>query len=137
MTVYSAQSTQLKIGDAASPEVFTAIAQITSIDGPSGTATVIDTTNLSSTAKEKVMGLHDNGQITFEGQYDPNNTQHALLFTRKEAATLTNFNLVIPSSPTETWAFAGYVLSVNIGAAVDGIIPLNGTIEISGAITRT
>jgi len=58
------QGMELKIGDGASPEVFAAISEIKTFTGPGGSATVIDVTDLSSAAKEKRMGLADEGQLS-------------------------------------------------------------------------
>ena len=61
-TAIETQGTVLAIETATS--VFTPIAQITDFSAFSGSASVIDTTNLDSTAKEKLMGLQDFGQFS-------------------------------------------------------------------------
>ena len=61
-----AQGTLLKIGDGGSPESFITVAEVRSFTGPGGSAAVIDTTNLSSTAKEKAMGLADEGELSLD-----------------------------------------------------------------------
>ncbi|MDY6844227.1 MAG: hypothetical protein SVW57_09090, partial [Thermodesulfobacteriota bacterium] len=63
-------STMEKIGD------------ITSFNGPTGSAAVIDVTNLGSTAKEKMMGIPDEGQFSFE--VNLNTTATALHRTLKD-----------------------------------------------------
>ena len=40
------------------------IGEITDFSGPGGQAAVIDVTNLNSTAKEKLVGLRDEGQLS-------------------------------------------------------------------------
>ena len=40
------------------------IGQVTGFSGPSMTAAVIDVTALNSTAKEKLIGIYDGGQVT-------------------------------------------------------------------------
>ena len=42
------------------------IGEIISIDGPAGSVNVIDITNLGSTAREKLVGIQDEGQVTME-----------------------------------------------------------------------
>lgn len=42
------------------------IGEIVSIDGPSGSVNVIDITNLGSTAREKLVGIQDEGQVSME-----------------------------------------------------------------------
>ena len=131
------QGMTLKIGDAASPEVFTTIAEVKSFQGPGGQAQVIDVTDLSSTRREKRMGIPDEGQLSFEINYIPANTQHALLRTRRAARTLTNFQLVFTDSPVTTWDFSAYVLSFQTSGGVDGVVSASVTLEITGEITES
>jgi hypothetical protein len=129
-----AQGTLLKIGSG-SPVTYNAITEISSFSGPGGSAQVIDVTSLSSTAKEKMMGLHDNGQLSFEINYDPGNTQHELLRTNKAAATLTSFTLTF--SDATVWTFSAYVLSFQVQGAVDGVIKASVAIEVTGNIVAS
>lgn len=132
-----AQGTVLKIGNGASPEVFSAISEIKTFTGPGGSAAVIDVTDLSSAAKEKRMGLADEGQLSFTIHYIPNDTQHALLRTKRATRVETNFKLVFTdASPATTWSFSGFVTNFAVSGAVDGVIEANVTIEITGAITE-
>ena len=89
-----AQGMEVKIGNGASPEVFTAIPEIKTFSGPSGSAAVIDVTDLSSAAKEKRMGLADEGQLSFTINYIPSDTQHTALRAARAALTETNFKMV-------------------------------------------
>lgn len=131
-----AQGTVLKRGDAASPEVFTAVGNITTFKGPGvGAATVIDTTNLSSTAKEKMLGLRDPGQFTFTINYLPTDTGHKGLITDATAGTLRNFKIVFADGSSSEVAFSGYVLNFDVDGAVDGKLAANVTLELSGAKT--
>ena len=133
-----AQGMQIKIGDAASPEVFTAISEVKTFSGPGGSATVIDVTDLASSAKEKRLGLPDEGQLSFTINYIPTNTQHDLLRTNRDARTLTNFKLVFTDdSPATTWSFSAYVQGFSVSGAVDGVVEANITLEITGAITES
>jgi predicted secreted protein len=133
-----AQGMQIKIGNGASPEVFTAISEIKTFSGPGGSATVIDVTDLSSSAKEKRLGLADEGQLSFTINYIPTNTQHDLLRTNRDARTLTNFKLVFTDdSPATNWSFAAYVQGFSVSGAVDGVVEANITLEITGSITES
>lgn len=132
-----AQGMELRIGNGASPEVFTAISEISTFSGPGGAATVIDVTDLSSLAKEKRMGLADEGQLSFTINYIPNNTQHALLRTQRANRQETNFKLIFTDdSPATTWSFAAFVTGFSVTAAVDGVVQANVTLEITGAISE-
>lgn len=129
------QGILLKRGDGATPETFTAIGEITSLDGPSGSASVIDVTHLSSTAKEKRMGLMDEGQVSIEGNLVTSNTAQMGLKTDRANRTLRNFQMVLTDTPTTTLSFSAYVTTFSISAKVDGVIPFKANLEISGAVT--
>lgn len=133
-----AQGMLLKIGNGASPEVFTSIAEIKTFSGPGGSAAVIDVTDLSSLAKEKRMGLADEGQLSFTINYIPNNTQHALLRAQRASREETNFKLVFTDdSPATTWSFSAFVTGFAVSGAVDGVVEANVTLEITGAIVES
>ena len=100
------QGMVIQIGDAASPELYTTIAEVMSIDGPGGSAAVIDVTDLSSTAKEKRAGLQDEGHVSFEMNYLPANVQHILLRTQRAAGTVTSFRIVFTDSQQRTLTFS-------------------------------
>jgi len=124
-------------GDADSPEVFTAIAEITSISGPGGTAAEIDQSDLDSTAKEVRPGLPDNGNVTLGLAYIPKNTGHNQLRLDRENQTLHNFRITFTdASPATTWTFAGYVMGLEINNEVDEITRGTVTIRVNGAVTQ-
>ena len=109
------------------------ISNVTSFDGPSGSATVIDATTLASTAKEKLMGLPDEGQFSFEFNYDPNNTSHLALANARAARALKTFE--VDFNGTDKAAFSGYVTNFSVQGAVDDLVAGAATIEITGAVT--
>lgn len=132
-----AQGTLIKIGDGASPEVFNTIPEVKTFTGPGGAASVIDVTDLSSLAKEKRMGLADEGQLSFVINYIPDNTYHAALRAARASREETNFKMVFTdASPSTTWSFAAFVTGFAVSGAVDGVIEANVTLEITGAITE-
>lgn len=123
-------------GDAASPEVFTTISEVTSIAGPGGQAAVIDVTDLSSTAKEKRMGLPDEGQVTLGLAYIPTDTQHDQLRQDRNAQTEHNFRISFTDSPATTWTFGAFVIGLEISNEVDEVTRATLTLEVTGAITQ-
>ena len=136
-----AQGTLLKIADTTSPTsplTFDTIPEIKSFTGPGGAAAVIDVTDLSSTGKEKRMGLMDEGQLTFTMHYIPTETQHIALRTARATRVETKFQLVFTDdSPATTWEFSGFVTNFSTSGAVDGVIEANVTIEITGVIEES
>ena len=57
--------TLFKRGDGASPEVFTTIAEVTSVDGPTSVFDIIDVTTMESTGNDRefIAGKGDPGGI--------------------------------------------------------------------------
>lgn len=136
MTTYQSQGTVFKTGDGASPETFNAVGQVVNIDGPDGSAPVIDVSNLSSTAREKNVGLPDEGQITLTVQYDPDDTGQTRLKTLRTNRTSGNFKIEMSDSPATVLSFSGYVLQFSRSFSIDEVVMGTVTIEISGSVTE-
>ena len=117
-----------------SPTLFQTIANVIGFSGPGGSASVIDITNLSSTAKEKLMGLPDEGQFTLDLNFDPDAASHIRMrdarVARQKMSFKINFTDVTPSS----CVFDGYVLSMQYSGAVDAAVKAAVTIEIDGPV---
>ena len=131
------QGVQIKRGDGGGPETFTLVPEVTRVDGPSGSAAVIDVTSLDSTAKEKLMGLHDEGQITLEMNYLPADAQHQGLQDDRTNRTKRNFEVVFTDAGNTKLSFAAYVLNFNISSQVDDKVTAACTLEITGQVTRS
>jgi len=129
------QGIEIKRGDGEATEVFTKIAEIISFTGPGGSAQVIDVTSLDSVAKEKRMGLPDEGQFTFDCVLVPGNAPQDGLRTDRDSQTLRNFEIVLPDTSSTTLTFAAFVTSFSISGGVDDIIKASVSLEISGAVT--
>ena len=135
MANITSQGTTLGIGNAASPEVYASITQITNLSGPDGSSTEITVTNLSSTAAEFVLGLKDEGSIGADIIFDERNTQHALLRTRFNSGAINNFRITDAGSPQVTYTFAAYVQGLSMTMGVDEVQRASVNLRISGAIT--
>lgn len=85
-------------GGAALPKTMTAVAEVVGFDGFDGTADSIDVTNLRSTAKEKLIGLQDFGQASFEVFLANTDTGQAKLRSLKAAGTAGTFTLTLTDS---------------------------------------
>lgn len=129
------QGVQFKRGDGGNPESFTAVGKVVSFQGPGGTANVIDVTSLESTARQKLMGIADEGQFTLEVNLRTDDTQQMGLKNDRTSRTLRNFELILTDVGTTTLSFAGYVLGFSISGAVDDKISASITIEVDGAVT--
>lgn len=120
-----------------SPETFTAIPEIKSFNGPGGSASVIDTTDLQSTSKEKRMGLQDEGQLSLTLNYIPDNPVHMGLRSDRANQALRNFRIVFTDTGNTQWDFAGFVTGFTVSGGVDNVVEAQVTIEISGSITES
>lgn len=119
-----------------SPTSFAPIGNIVGFSGPGGSASVIDVSNLDSTAREKLMGLPDEGQFTLNINYDPDNTAHIALRTARRARTRVEFQVTLTDSTNTLLTFAGYVLGLALTGAVDQPVKATMTIEIDGPVVE-
>jgi len=99
-----------------------------------GAPTIIDVSDLDSTAKEKIVGLADEGQASFSFNYDPDDAGQSALEDARIDRTLCQFIITLPSGTTFT--FSGYVLTCEKSAGVDAIVPLAVTVEITGQVVK-
>jgi len=125
----------LKRGDGGAPETFTEVSEVVSFDGPGGTAAVIDVTHLRSSAKEKRIGLPDEGQIKLEMNYVPSDSMQAALRSDRVTRTRRNFKLLMTDTGPTTASFAAYVLEFSVKGGVDQKIAASITLEIDGTVT--
>jgi hypothetical protein len=125
------------LATADSPAVYNDIPEASEINFRTGSATVIDVTDLASLAKEKRMGLQDEGQCTFTLNLLPKEATHAELIVAKADRLLRNFRVTLTDtpSPTQYW-FSGFVLSVPLAAGVDNVIKSSVVVEISGVVSE-
>jgi hypothetical protein len=117
----------------ATPQTFTQIANIKTFSGFDGSASEIDVSNLSSTAKEYRLGLTDPGQFTIEIDYDNTNAGHIALRAKQVSGQSSTFQLTLPNSNVIT--FTGFVKKFALAGGVDAIAKTAVDIRISGAIT--
>lgn len=113
----------------------TPIKGITDFSGlGSGSAAVIDTTDLDSTSKEKQMGTPDEGSFKIDMNYIPTDEGQAGLDAARTSRALTAFEVV--KGPAK-FAFSGFVISFEKSGGLDKQWTASASIEISGPITKT
>lgn len=133
----SCQGMTLAVSPTGSPQVFATVPEIMSMNGPSGKTNIIDATDLSSTGKEYKTGLKDEGEISMEIAYIPDNAVHTTLRSAFSASTLKLFRLTFTdTAPATIWEFQGYVTGFSITAGVDQILKASVSLKITGAITE-
>lgn len=122
-------------GDGASPEVFTAFAEVTSITPPSDNIDVIDATHMASpgNTREFIQGLNDPGEASFEINWTrTNNTQIQAL---RNGGT-SNFRITFPGSPAVTWTFAGFLIGYEPSIPVDDKMTATVTFKVTSSYTQ-
>jgi len=119
---------------AAGADVFDNIGEVKTWNGPSGSASVIDVSHLTSTRREKRMGLADEGQfsITFSRIFGDTGQDSAR--TARGDRELRNFKVTY--SDGTIGSFTGFVLEFQTSGGVDGVVEGTANIEISGAYTE-
>lgn len=136
MTVYVADGTTISRSNSNSPLTYTAFPQVISI-GPVGKArSLIDVTNLSSTAREYKKAIVDGQEIQVVMQYDPDNTVQANLRTDCDSENAVGFRITFPDSPAQTCTFNAQVMNWELaGIEIDNVITLTVTMKPTGALT--
>ena len=138
----NAFGTLLKIGDGGGSEVFTTIAEVSNISGPSLSLEMIEVTNHSSTAgwKERIGGLLDGGEVSFDVNFIPTNATQSYsagLVKDMVGRTKRNFKIVFPDGSTTTWTFAAFVSKFQPKAPVNGQLSASVSLMITGQPTLT
>jgi hypothetical protein len=145
----SGVGTLLKLGDGASPEVFTAIAEILTLKIGGRSINTADVTNMDSAAdgngviyKEFIGTLAEGGDVDFTYNFVPSATGGQASFRSAFNAQLHNFKIVTTinnaASPVAkfTFSFAGIVSECdNVDFPIDKQIVGSGKIKVSGPIT--
>ena len=141
----SGAGTFLQAGDAASPEVFTTVAELTDINRIGVTAPTVDATHHSSPTtgltnqlwEEKIVsGIVAAGMVSLRGNYlgtlADGGTQ-AKLFTDLKAGTLRNFKLILPQT-NKTLYFSAYIARWDITPPLKNKQEISCDLDITGAL---
>ncbi len=135
MGVFRGAGTVLSRGDAASPEVFTAIADVISISGPAITKDEIEVTALDSSAKEFIGALDDPGELTLELNWNPQDSEHVNLRADAEGNTVRNYRVVWSDVSNTTVDITGEVMEFSLNTEPNDAVKGSVRIKVSGALT--
>lgn len=117
----------------ATPVTWTGIGNFHDFSGFDGSAGELDATDLSSVAKEFLLGLSDPGQFTININYKATNTGHIALRAKQVSGASSNFRLTLPDATVIT--FSGLVKKFSLQGGVDAIAKAAVDIRITGAIS--
>ena len=113
------------------------IGNVVDFSGPSGAAAVIDITSLSDSAKVKMMGIPDEGQLSLSVFYDPGNAAQADLQADRAARTQKKCVIKFTDAATNYAVFNAYCLQFAVSGAVDDAVKANVVLEIANEVTWT
>lgn len=115
-------------------DTFIVIGGVTSTQGPSGSAAVIDVSSLASVRREKIMGLPDEGQVSVSFNTDFANAGQLEAIEARGIRQLRNFKITYSSGVVES--FTGFVTEFSTATNIDADVDGSMTIEVSGGVTR-
>lgn len=134
---FSSLGTTLKIGNGATTEVFTAVGELRDVKGPTRSLGTEDVTHHGSAAAEFVATVLDNGEVTFDMNYDPADTIHAQIIDDMEDRTLRKFELTYTDDGDAKAAFSAFITKFETDMKVKGALTASITLKISGAVVIT
>jgi hypothetical protein len=137
---FSGQGTIIARADLATPTVFVDIAEVKTITGPGGASTTLDTTTLSSAAKEFVPGLKDNGEVTLGINFVPGDAGQQQMIDDQENLEMAVYRITYSDKrPTggTTAIFNAYVTNFAPSVGVDALSTADVSLRVSGGVDWT
>ena len=100
-----------------------------------GSAAVIDTTDFDSDAKEKAMGLPDEGQVSVGMILIPADAGQIAVRTARGTRAATKFRITL-SNGTK-YDFTAFVLTFERTGEQDNVVMVSANLEVTGSVTET
>lgn len=132
--IYSTGKTITVGAGTATPAAWTQVKDIKSVKFSPGGRTEIDVTNLDSVAKEKRLGLKDNGTMSGDMNVDLTDAGQDACRASEGSDNVKSFKVELPSS-AGTATFDGQVKKMDWGGAVDAAFTGSYEITVTGEIT--
>jgi predicted secreted protein len=133
---------QLKRGNGASPEVFTAVAELIDLSPPNIIKDQVEATHTSSPDgfREFIPGLKDGGEFTATMNFIPSNATQGnvsggLLYDFLNQDEPRNWRIEFPGSPLVKWTFLASVVGYEVAPPMDDRMTLTVTFRVSGTLT--
>lgn len=130
----------LGIGDGASAEAFSSIAEVVDVAGPSWSKDTHEVSHATSPNKYKeyIAGFKDGGEVTASGNMTQ--SDYAALLVKFDSEGLNNYQITIPDSnfaTKPTIVFAGHVTALETEYPTQGVVTFSLTLKISGKPVHT
>jgi len=137
---FAGYGTVLKRGDAGSPEIFTAVAEVVSLSGLDMDLQMIEATHMTSPNawREYIPNLKDAGELTVEMNFVPSSSEQdpsTGFLADHENRTLRNWQILFSDDAGTVVQFAAYVTGFGVSTAVDAKTDASLRLRITGALT--
>jgi hypothetical protein len=137
VAVTAAHGVVIKLGDGASPEVFTTIDGVhNGPNGPGFAPQMISARHHGSNDTFMKVSTVDKTPVTFDVYYDSGDTTHAAIITASKNGTKKNFEMTLTDTGSEKYAFGAFIQASYTGQ-VDGFNIYSIQLNIDGAISIT
>jgi hypothetical protein len=113
------------------------IGEVKSFNGPGGQASEIDVTTLESTAKEFLMGLQDEGEISMEVNFDPADVGQVFCRNARANQTRNSYRITLPNAAATKLDFLAFCKGFSLAGGVDDVVKASLTLRVTGAVTYT
>lgn len=139
MTASISTGTLFKVGNAASPEVFSTVAQAKEVKWSGASRKVIDSYVHGSSYPVRMLGPHDPQNVELKLLFDGADAAHEALRGAGNSGTTGNYQIVLPDPGSFTITFTAYVTKFEIETlTADGAeIVANVTLEFTALPTVT
>lgn len=131
----NAQGTTIGVDSTGAGTTFTSVLGVKTFTAFDGSATEIDTTEITDTAKTKMMGLQDWGSFSMDANINYKDPGQAALLAMKKSRDKGAFKVTLPDGTVVT--FDAYVKSFPLGGGVDTVFTGTIALTITGDITIT
>lgn len=125
--------TKVAFGNGASPQVFTNVAEVLTLNPPSDNIAVIDVTNMDSEdfTQEFIQGLNDPGDFSFTFNWLPGGTADATIQAWRAARGPKDVRITWPNA--YTWTFTILLTGYTPSTPMDDKM----TAEVTGKVTSS
>lgn len=126
---------KLKMGNGASPETFTTLAEVVDFNGPNLKLNTTDSTHYQDTWMGKKPTLLDAGTATFTCNFIPTDATQGLstgFLVNMFNKTLVDWQVQWTDGSLTTWQFQAYVTDFQPKAPINGMLRASITLTLEG-----
>jgi hypothetical protein len=128
--------TKLEIGTGTGGNTYVQVKGFTDFSGlGGGSAAVIDTTDFDSDAKEKSMGLPDEGQVSISLIFTPKDAGQTAMRAARNTRAATKFRITLGDGTK--YEFTAFVLTFERTGSADDVVKASSNLEVTGAVAET